>query len=244
MRVLSIDWDYFVEEDPMLDFGHRESMMFLHDMWNIRRIQTVINSKGKIVTKDGKAVTQEKDLTKMLPYRGSFWDILALPCLRNRYQIAVAESHVAILQLLKDKKDLEIINIDAHHDIHYGNPASEFSVTAKNNVNEAECGNWGSYLVNKGLVKKWVQIYPEWRKKFPEPYDEIDKWMREVGKLHFWGFVGEKPRDVIRWGIVDLVFICRSGCWTPPEYDEKFNEFCQLIGVEKPLAVREIWKPE
>jgi len=23
MRVLSIDWDFFFEEDPMLDWGHR-----------------------------------------------------------------------------------------------------------------------------------------------------------------------------------------------------------------------------
>ena len=34
--ILTIDFDFFCQEDPMMDMGHRETNFFLNDMWAIR----------------------------------------------------------------------------------------------------------------------------------------------------------------------------------------------------------------
>ncbi|MDE1971439.1 MAG: hypothetical protein KGI50_07740 [Patescibacteria group bacterium] len=42
------------------------------------------------------------------------------------------------------------------------------------------------------------------------------------------------------WNQVDVVFVCRSGCRTPPEYDHRFTMFCKMLGSTAFLKEREI----
>lgn len=88
-----------------------------------------------------------------------------------------------------------ITNIDAHHDRGYGKDK------------EINCGNWG--LTKK--IKKYCLYYPLWRNTNDE------------------GGWDRKP-DQINYGLpapaeYDCIFICRSGCWTPPWYDNKFRQW-------------------
>jgi hypothetical protein len=221
MRVLSIDWDYFVEEDPMLDWGHRESQLFLEVIWSTRRTKHRFSKDGNSV------VVEPVDLTKLVPFRGSEAFLMALAFRWPVYQIAVAESHLAILQDLENEDNIEIINIDAHHDIFYGTPPEK-----REHVN---CGDWGSWLITNGRIKSWRQVYPAWR-KMPHYGEEFPrKFARQNCRVSV-----EYGEPRITWKNVDLVFLCRSGCWAPPEYDERFNRLCLAMGAEKGLPVRKI----
>ena len=42
--MLTIDWDYFVPEDPIHDFGHMENLFFLDQIWWFR-VQYIDNIK-------------------------------------------------------------------------------------------------------------------------------------------------------------------------------------------------------
>lgn len=37
-RLLTIDWDYFVPEDLMLDLGHRETSFGINTVWKVRAL--------------------------------------------------------------------------------------------------------------------------------------------------------------------------------------------------------------
>jgi hypothetical protein len=235
-RVLSIDWDYFCEEDPLLDINHRECDLFLEQMWAIRKFHAKME-KGKFVLVDGVPEIVERDFTKMLPFRGSERQVLDLPCLQSNYQIGIAESHVAILEMLGDKRGLDIVNIDAHHDLGYAEADDDYHFEMHN----ADCGNWGAYLIVSRRVNSFTQIYPAWRKKFREHGSRNTGigWARKKLKTKM-RVSNLPPCEVVSWDELDYVFLCRSGCWTPPDYDERFNTFCRMLGSEATLPVRDI----
>lgn len=228
MKVLSIDFDFFIEENPQFDIGHQETDLFLTSMWDIRRVSYSLEGK--------KIISKVIDLREKFPFRGCFDDILDIKCLfSGNYRIATAESHLAILKILSDMEDIELINIDAHHDLHYGRPAIKRE--------ECSCGNWGSYLIENGQVKSWTQIYPSWRKKYSENNKGIFAYARKKLGKKFKVQTGE-PSKLISWEKVDIVFLCRSGCWVPPEYDLGFKELSILLGARGELPIRKIELPK
>ena len=206
ITVLSIDFDYFVEENPVLDWGHREQVFFLETIWNIR-------AHG--------LAAQGKTLEQAAPFSGDPISLLFQVLIKGtfEYSLAVAESHAAIVPWLHESfpgARFEIVNIDAHHDLYYdGDPAGNPMGP------EYECGSWGRYLINRKLVKSWKQVYPKWRRKFPEETGPIFAWARKHTKFTVGEYLPRlKP---------DAIFLCRSGCWTPPCYDSKFTEMVQLL---------------
>ncbi len=230
MKVISIDWDYFVEESPMLDWGHREQEIFLDAMWQVRRMQGT-------------------DLTKAAPFRGRWQDLYLwlVPILfRGGYDFGLSESHLAILQSIGSAGNLEIVNVDAHHDLFYGVPCCELDVNAKNSVSETNCGSWAGHLIHQGRVKSYTQVYPEWRKKFSEDFTGKQKWAEahgcDVRFMHSLPTIFGRGKRA--WKSVDKVFVCRSGCWAPPEYDEKFTAFCKAIGAKTFLKERSTEVPQ
>jgi hypothetical protein len=219
VRILSVDWDFFVEEDPMLDYGHREVSLFLEMIWHTRRQGYLWDPATQT------AEPIRRDLTKLLPFRGdpAFLQVAAMRW--HNYDVAVAESHLTILQMIGQRTDLEIINVDAHHDIHYG-------TLPKDDV--VHCGNWGAHLMQQNRVRSWTQIYPEWRQKYKETFP------RTWAKKHCPKVAVKFGEQRIPWRDVDAVFICRSGCWTPPEYDVRFNAFTEAMGSSYKLPERAI----
>ena len=122
----------------------------------------------------------------------------------------------------------EIVNIDAHHDIHYGHDKI-------GKIDKPNCGSWGGHLMARGRVKSWLQVYPEWRRKIPEGYEDKFQWAKQHCNID--AIYGDPPR---LWRKVDIVFVCRSGCWVPPEYDSKFTLFCKMLGVAQTIPERSI----
>lgn len=223
MRVLSIDWDYFFEENPMLDYGHKEEVLFLDVLWRIRRSRALVDRNGKIQER------QIVDLTKEIPQRVDPFMIVGAAFNAKPRTIAVAESHAAIVKLLKNADDVELINVDAHHDLHYG----EVGRLPK----KFNCGNWGSALIEAGKVTRWTQVYPTWRRNYPEDDNGVFTWARKQLGSRFHVLYDDAFTFTPRSS--DLLFLCRSGCWIPPEYDKKFTSVCKVLGVQ-PLAERSL----
>jgi len=231
VRVLSIDWDYFVEENPLLDWGHREEHLFLEMMWQVRSTRLILDAENE-------PAVIPVDLAEVVPFRGSESMIMRLPCIAGDYQIAVAESHLAILQLLKGQSNIHIVNIDAHHDLGYGIYDPYYFA-----MREPCCGSWGHFLLTEDRVKSWTQIYPAWRRKYPEQTKKkgtFPEWTKKKLGAAF-KVSTQEPLEVVSWRSVDYVFLCRSGCWVPPNYDQRFNQFCRMLGSSSSgLPVRKL----
>lgn len=147
-------------------------------------------------------------------------------------RVCIAESHASILQILEGREAVELVNIDAHHDIFYGKPPCD----------GIDCGNWGGHLMQQHRVNSWTQIYPGWRKK---PGFDVDKFpVKYAADLCpdvkvVYSDEPHKIHPLKAWRAVDWLFICRSGCWVPPEYDERLAKVCRALGV-KPLRARSL----
>ena len=200
--VLSVDFDFFVKEKDSYDWSHSESSpMFLNEIWAIRAMN-LINS-GIDPFKEVGVVGSPVDLPSDLEILG--WKF------KKNVEVSIAESHASAYHLLKDSENLEIVNIDAHHDIFYHQKA------------KLDCGNWIFHLAKEGRVNKVTVVYPLWRKDEDSDYPSNEA-MTEMEKL------GVKV-DVV-YGIsetyartVSKIFIARSGCWVPPWVDDDFFYF-------------------
>lgn len=203
--ILSVDWDFFIEEDPFLDMGHNESAVFFDLLWTERAVSWI--------------AFNNKTVEEMLPFVGPpplefvVWLSRYFPY--EKCEVCVSESHKQIYDWIKDDlkwRKVEIINFDAHHDLGYKNELEK----------EVNCGNWGAYLKKDGILKKHTTIYPEWRGKFPEDFSYLQK---NGNVFHYF----ENYKKFARKKKIDAIFICRSGCWVPPVYDSLFTGFTNLL---------------
>ena len=228
MRVLSIDWDYFIQEPDSNehDWTFTEESFFYEAAWVTRRarVKGLIPEGGKL------PVVETLDLTRVMPFIGSVM-LFAELAEKQNYEIAIADSHKHLGHMLSDKTDIELINIDAHHDLwYYSKCLSE---------DDINCGNWGSWLIGQQRISSWTQIYPTWRKHSPEQNRrEPMKWANRRTKLRM---RHRAPR--LGKMAFDLVYICRSSCWTPPEYDKMFNQFVLMMGAPQGIPERSCAKP-
>lgn len=152
---------------------------------------------------------------------GTFWPEAVDSRARPR-KLFVAESHRSILELVGDSKNLVVHNVDAHHDLGYTNKPCP-----------PNCGNWVLHLISRGQVSEFHQHYPEWRKDSPETLPSLP----EVT-------VSYEPPHKLR---PNLIFLCRSSCWTPSWADKFWMNFQQgaffrCLGSEC-LAVDYVMKP-
>ena len=218
--VLSIDFDFFVREKLEYDWGHRENGLFIGPIWPIRAMQLL--SQGIDPLKDVGLVEDPLELPNNLENLGwKFW---------KGSRLSIAESHSSAYHALKDRNNLEIINIDAHHDICYGQDK------------ELDCGNWIYMLAKEGWVKKVTIIYPLWRKNEHDAEMDSDYLSNEsVKKLTdlgvqvdvVYGIDKTHPRKVRE------VFIARSGAWVPPWTDDTFLQFISIWAFR--TRIQTIW---
>ena len=201
MSVLSIDWDYFVKATAgqravLFPDGGTEnlSMMIQNYIWQQRYgTEDELESIGIDTPAADKMVA-----------------ILVNRTIDTKVEIV--ESHVHIYDFVKsnyekgDYSGLDIVNIDFHHDYY-------------NRGGDLNCGNWVNALydtnskyrfstVNKNRYR-WV--CREDSDKSPEL--EKQKWFSYME-------LDEVSIEVEPW---DLIYICRSGMWSPPHLDVDFE---------------------
>ena len=199
-RVLSIDWDYFI--DAPIDFkasnfpdGGNENLpeYVLDAIWMSRYGQCAEIQKVK------------EDTSELVKLRILLKKIIN----KQNTRVVISDSHKSIYKYLEEQRQsklpTEIYNIDFHHDAYdFGNE-------------EVDCGNW----FKKFIDSKNAHV--------------LDKFMwvrREDSELSGEEMIDDNssigiPRDL--YGTFQLVFLCRSGCWSPPHLDDKFLSLCRFL---------------
>jgi hypothetical protein len=125
-------------------------------------------------------------------------------------KVYVADSHFKIWAALEPWFLSQVTSLDAHHDCGYRLQKEPY----------VDCSNWGFWGRRTGQIGRLDLWYPEWRRTNPE------------------GFCGRKREykpTTTSYGLpapaeYDIVFICRSGAWTPPWWDSEFLKFTQGPG--------------
>lgn len=210
MKVLSIDFDFFIN---VQDYMAMDTVEYKSTVW--KQVEENLKSQGK-------------SLEAEFPFAGPpFAEFLSHFDFRKTPHLDVWDTHLDILAFLQDKKGLEICNVDAHHDISSHEVLSE--------IHMVDCGNWGGYLISRGRVKSWTQVFPEWR-----GYRTTRKFEKRVAEAKQWNTpVVSKSLSEIRKFVPDILFICRSSPWVPPIYDATFDEFCKLVSEKGKFKMEE-----
>ena len=206
-KVLSIDWDYFV--DCPIDFkmkhfpdGGNENLPepILDQVWMLRYGQC---STLKDVNVDICELVKLRMLLKAIvtPYT----------------MIVISDSHKDIYKYLEELKQtklpMELYNIDFHHDMYDFQDAN------------VDCGNWLRLFMNSNNRHDndsftWIR-----RKDSGLSGDDLIDDNSIVGL----------PKDIA--APFQLVFLCRSGVWSPPHLDKDFLSLCRYMNKLNDKAV-------
>lgn len=142
-----------------------------------------------------------------------------LICLLNRIiekdtDLYIAFSHKKILDFLKEDKNLNIINIDHHHDLGY-HPEGE--------MDSPSCANWVRVLFENNQIKTYI-----WAKNVNSQLpNEILK-----QKINGYNIIIKDFNDLknkIDRMEFDKIFICLSPEWVPPYYQQLFFGLLDML---------------
>lgn len=192
MKVLSLDWDYFITasldtRDYFPTYDPNDTPSVIREKW----AEKFIGYAGlDSIPVDEHAVSL---LTNFLMGRR----------FRNKF---VCESHEGILRMLGKEKDLEIVNVDFHHD-YYTQLLPDGSPS---------CGSWLQWLDAKERCKS------------------ISWCRREDSEMY--SLLGNFPHEsftdlsrVFKGASYDAVFFCFSTHWAPPHTIERAKEVALSI---------------
>ncbi len=199
-NILSIDFDYFqsVTQEQIMEF-YPDGLDLPTGISTIVWAQHFANPKCEAELLKIKAPQQ-----KLKAVRG---------CLRKQYNttpVMMVNSHVHIFNFIRSlfntDEELNIVNVDMHHDI------------ANDNAN-LDCGNWVSQLkkVYPRVNLTWVQN-PISAKMFPVPKGYKCLETNDI--------------DTIRNYKYDAIFLCRSDNWLCPTLDADFTDLYFTIATK------------
>lgn len=193
-RILSIDFDYFIDTDintrnekfPDGSDNHLTDDA-IQDMW------FYFYNKHPEIHNIG--VTE------------SFFNIQYFLSKLEKGRVLVAESHADIIKVLVDtdilKEELEVINIDFHHDTY---------ITGGNNF---DCANWVRHLMTSKPDTNFTWVKREDSEVYSLegvfPYKSTEDYINTITKEY------------------DYIFLCFSPEWTPPHLRPYFKELCRAV---------------
>lgn len=186
-KILSIDFDIIMA--PCIEIYN--NMVPSLDWRELEKIPQL-----KVLTAD---LIHYNRLTKYLIKLSNYID---------KENIFFIENHAQIINYLKDDDQIDLINIDHHHDIGYFH---------KDNENDKlNCGNWVGYLLDNNILSSYTWICNENSIDYKEnkiiPYDK-----RYLFKL-----------DLDTIPIPDKLIICLSEPWVPPNFRELFFVWIEI----------------
>lgn len=210
---LSIDFDFFSREDPMWDLGHNdENMMFqTNTIWNTRYERYDLHAETDQKTYVG--FTSRELFGKMLSLG---FDFKRFHVSRNS---GIADSHKLAFDFFRNSRVAPpdvLLNIDAHHDAFEGEGLN--------------CGTWIPRLLEYWYTNKtprvW-QVYPKWKDVDIDgpphmTFDFINRW---AAFEEFIGVLREKNETLQ----IRRIFLCRSGAWVPPHFENEFVDLARRI---------------
>ena len=129
----------------------------------------------------------------------------------NQFKTMKAENlyfireHNGIIPIIENETDVDLCNIDHHHDVCYGNFRASSKIILPNE------GNWVKYLKDKGVIANYTWVHNP-NSLFPDEDEITDTYINEEYELQ------QINLDNIV-GKVDKVIICYSPEWIPSNYD-------------------------
>ena len=198
IRVLSIDWDYFV------DASYLERFKYFPD----GTTDTFAAAIQSIVWANRYAEHPKLQTFGLI----EDFDVMcsALSHMNNQAAMMVCDSHSNIYDFVfnqvKKDEEIEVVNIDFHHDIY----------TTYVNHGEATAGDWALML-----KKAMPHMSYKWVKR-----DDSEMPKKHISTISF--------EDALQKSY-DIIFLCRSGAWSPPHLDEKFIEMANILVSKGPV---------
>jgi hypothetical protein len=221
---LSIDFDFFVFEDPKWDFGHRESPLFMESMmWCVRVISMMMATGINLVdeTSLSRADFHPSNLFHVLKDVGFNFDKIA--------QFTISDSHtLAYTAFQRLPYGTRIINLDAHHDLGY---LEAKLMRQKHKKGYVYCDDWLYNLLRQRPDLELNQVYPNW-KGMMELEGHNRHWERSRIKkqVKFNKYSKEFMSGIS--GEVTSIHICKSSAWVPAWHDNEFTNMVQCVESE------------
>ncbi|SHF29376.1 hypothetical protein SAMN02746089_01638 [Caldanaerobius fijiensis DSM 17918] len=211
--LLSIDWDYFIPVKREWLASYIENEKNIVSMWYKRYIESAL--KGEDLEKSVDTGLILKDFWSKIKKHFNF---------AKRIKVFVSESHRLSYYIAKNNECQEVYSFDAHSDLGYtGIDSAGF---------EPNCANWLGKLLSEGKIKRAHIIYSPYTLEKPEDFSHFN---RAFEILYY------RDIDCLPKGIYTAVIhICRSGAWTPPWLDCKFDEFIKELHL--PFEVISLYK--
>lgn len=212
LKVLSIDWDFFIDADEKTrsemfpDGGNENLPQFIMDfIWSNRYAS---NPALENISVDQCALDRIKNIVDDLNI-GHLW-------------IVDSHKHIydAIAQLHRPGQEIDIVNIDFHHDCY------------DHNEDKVDCGNWVLQVLQNGFNKvgdgQYLWVYRPGTEDPAEGIGYTGTFNDQCGCNYLDRLQPSESKVCWDWEDVDLLFICRSSMWSPPHLDDQFIEFCEF----------------
>ncbi|CAK9331399.1 hypothetical protein [Thermoanaerobacter kivui] len=202
--LLTVDWDYFIPSKREWMASYAENEKNMTQLWYKRYIKSALVRENL------------EETIKVGPIAKDFWNKVKKHfTFAKNVKIFVSESHKVGYYLAKNFNCVEVYSFDAHADLGYGGFSSlDF---------ELNCANWLGKLLREDIIKKANIIYSPYTFEKPSDFEYINKayW------VSYYTSIESLPQDIF----IEVIHICRSGIWTPPWLDGKFEKFVIELGL-------------
>jgi len=211
--LLSIDWDYFIPLKREWLNSYAETPKNIEWIWNKRYIESAL--KGNDLEKSVDVAVPLKNFWNKIKEHFNFAESI---------KVYVSESHMLSYYIAITNKCEEVYSFDAHTDLGYA---------GINSVNFGlNCANWLGKLLNEEKIKKAHIIYSPYTFEKPDNFRDFNN----LFSIQYYRNINVLPQGIY----IVAIHICRSGAWTPPWLDNKFEEFIKNLNL--PYKVIKLYK--
>ena len=248
LKVLSLDWDYFI--DASLSqiatlFPDTPTESINGDIQNLIWASHYGNELSGRKLFSIKARQSELRMAKLLVRSTDIenedaFGFMAAVSHSNIYDYILGE--IAAIKSnpeLEDVDAVEIVNADFHHDCYYFRSSVTNKYDEPNKI--VDCGNWVWHLANAVPLTKYTWVHYDYICNGRDDFDKMkDFYSVSEEETEFEGSQEDKRTiemseaanltDIEASGFVpNRVFISRSDIWTPPHLDSEFISFIDYI---------------
>ncbi len=181
-----------------------ENKRSLIDLWYKRYIQAKVR---------GEDIQQA---FKLSPELDEFWPkIKECFAFANETKTYVSDSHALSYTIAKENNCKAVYLFDSHADLGYG------GLSALNF--EVNCSNWLGKLLKEKQIKTAYIFYSRYTTERPDYF----KAQNSIYQIKYCGIRDLEGKRIV----VSAIHLCRSGAWTPPWLDQKFDQFIAALGL-------------
>lgn len=202
--LLTIDWDFFIPIKESWCGSYIENSRYINKIWYRRYLEE---------KRYGVNISKSVDVA---PWTSSFWNKLQKNfVIDENTKLYVSDSHKLCYNIAKENNCKTVYSFDAHSDLGYAGLQS-FNF-------EVNCANWLGKLLNDKIIEKAGIIYSPYTFEDKRDFNDINKKFN-IKYINL--------EDVTSKPHISTIHICRSGAWTPPWLDGKFNNFVEQIDLD------------